>query len=73
MAMQDVMGIMRDLEAENKAWLERQKIYALAVEGARRSELGRICARYELESDEFWTAMQKAEQILAGGTIPPRF
>lgn len=31
---------------------------------ARHAEIGRIYARYELESDEFLTREQKAERIL---------
>lgn len=33
---------------------------------AHAHEIGRICARYELESDEGGTREEKAERILAG-------
>jgi hypothetical protein len=32
---------------------------------AREHEIARVCARYELESDEFQTREQKAEKILS--------
>ena len=64
MALEDVNGIMRDLNAEavayNKKWSEVIK----AGEYHRRAEISRVCAKYELEPDEFYTAEQKAEQIL---------
>ena len=35
------------------------------VEAMRADEIGRICARYELESDEMQTREEKAASILA--------
>jgi len=64
MALENIGGIMRDLNAEKiqyeKKWLEVRK----AGQYHKQAELDRICARYELEPDEFYTAEQKAQRIL---------
>jgi len=52
---------------------KRAQVVRLAVQGLQRAELERICARYELESDQFATAAEKAEQVANGGPIPPRY
>lgn len=46
-------------------WNREQNRNAAMMIRVRRDELHRIAARYELESDEFYTAEQKAEAILA--------
>lgn len=50
-------------EHSGQMWLDKQKIYAKAADGAKEAELGRIAARHELESDEFSTARQKAQRL----------
>ena len=47
----------------------REQQVRLAADYHRRAEIARICARYELESDEFYAAEQKAIRILKGGWI----
>lgn len=59
-----VHGIMRDLDAEAKAYAHRSQQIRLAGEYHKRAEIARVCAQYELESDEFYTAEQKALRIL---------
>lgn len=59
-----VLGIMRDLNEEQRLYAAKQKNIIAAADGARLARLGRIAARYELESDEFYTAKQKAEMML---------
>ena len=73
MAKTNVFGIMRDLEAEKLAYQKRSEAIREACHGLRNSELGRVCARYELESDEFMTAEDKALHVIQGGTIPARY
>jgi len=70
MAMQMVCGIMRDLDAEAKAYNAKWEQVRLAGLHLKQNELSRICARYELESDEFNTAMEKAQIIKNGGNCP---
>jgi len=38
----------------------------LAAESLRLGEIDRVCGRYELESDEFYTLEQKAERYITG-------
>lgn len=64
MAKRMVMGIMRDLEAEEKAYQSLQKEIGKAAKHLREQEIDRIMGRYELESDEFLTAEEKAKIIL---------
>ena len=45
------------------AWTERQRALGEAANGAKQAELGRIMARHELESDEFRTREEKAQEI----------
>ena len=59
-----VHGIMRDLDAEQAAYRKREDCIRLASASLRRAEISRICARYELEPDEFYTAEQKASRYL---------
>lgn len=59
-----VHGIMRDLEAEKIAYDKKCNAIARAVAGARAHQIGRVCARFELESDEFYTAEQKAVAMI---------
>ena len=49
------------------AWNRRQREIALAVKGLKARTIDKICARYELESDEFQTAEQKAEGYIRRG------
>ena len=66
MGMTMVHGIMRDLDAERKSYEFRSKQVRLAAESLRLGEIDRVCGRYELESDEFYTREQKAAQYIAG-------
>jgi hypothetical protein len=47
------------------AWEKRQAAIRDAVRMARAAARDRIAARFELEGDEFETADQKAERMLA--------
>ena len=47
---------------------ERERMLAIVARGIRARRIADLCARYELESDEFQTREQKAEHILANGT-----
>lgn len=47
-----------------REWNAKQSMLAEAAAGQRESELQRIQARYELESDEGGTAREKAERII---------
>jgi hypothetical protein len=60
----NVCGIMRDLEAEAIAYKRRSDAIRLAAQALRRDEISHICAQHELESDEFFTAEQKAIRII---------
>ena len=46
---------------------ERSAVLRRVCESMRAAEIGRVCARFELESDEFQTREQKAGRIIAGG------
>ena len=69
MAMQNYGGIWRDLDAECAAWNARQACYAKASEWHKRNRIAQICARFELEPDEFYTAEQKAQMLIKQGAI----
>ena len=64
MAMTDCNGIMRDLDAECAAWNARQACYRKAGEFHARNRIAQVCARFELEPDEFYTAEQKAQRMI---------
>ena len=53
-------GVIRNLTKERASEQHRSEQISLAAHGARQHEIARICARHELESDEFYTAEQKA-------------
>ncbi len=52
---------------ENKAWWHKQRELAAAGRNLRDFNLQLIEARYELESDEFYTARDKAIAIQKRG------
>ena len=62
-----VCGIMRDLEAEAKAYANRTEQIILASKALRQAHIARTCARFELESDEFTTREQKAILLIKTG------
>ena len=64
MAKELVCGIMRDLEQEERDYRRKWSEVAKAGEYAKEAEIGRVCARFELESDEFMTARAKAIAII---------
>ena len=43
---------------------ELSRVLARAVVGIRETRIARVCSRFELESDEFLTREQKAQQML---------
>ena len=51
------------LERYSREWMDQQKMLKEVAQGQKMSELGRIAARHELESDEGGTAQEKAERI----------
>lgn len=55
-----VNGILRDLDAEERAYRERET----RLHGTIDAEVMRICQRYELESDEVYTREEKAYHIV---------
>jgi len=57
-------GQLRDFAAEKAEWVRKQQSYTLASRALKQDEIYRICARYELESDEFFTREQKAQAII---------
>ena len=66
MGMTMVCGIMRDLDAEMLREMEKSEALRRCVSSAKAWDIARICARYELESDEFYTLEQKAERYITG-------
>jgi len=64
MGMTMVCGIMRDLDAEMLREMEKSEALRRCVSSAKAWDIARICARYELESDEFYTREQKAAQYI---------
>lgn len=63
----NVCGIMRDLEQEARDYNHRCEQIRLAAEHHKRQEIARVCMRYELESDEFELADDKARRIIREG------
>lgn len=61
--------IAADLRADREKWDMLRQVLA----SARLHEIGRICARYELESDEGGTAYEKGARILDGKDTTPRW
>ncbi len=57
-------GLVRNLTVETARWNHRQEQIRLASIALRQAEIHRIMARYELESDEFYTAEEKAKRYL---------
>lgn len=47
-----------------RKWNEQQATLASVAQSQRQAEIDRVCARHELESDEFMTAEQKAKTFL---------
>lgn len=64
MAMENVHGIMRDLDQELWDYNARWNIIHQCVDNIRQDRIMAICAKYELESDEFYTREEKAKKIL---------
>ena len=64
MAYKLVCGIMRDLEAEELAYQRRAQAIRSASISLMEAEIARTIARHELESDEFFTAREKAILLL---------
>ena len=62
-----INGIIRDLEEEDKQYRKRWDAVVLASKNLRPAEIGRICAHYELEPDEFLPAEEKAAFYLKMG------
>ena len=60
----DVGGIMRDLEAEQAAWLAKWKALYQATAAGREQDIVRTFCRLELESDETGDRWEKAAAIL---------
>ena len=67
MAKRMVCGIMRDLEAECAAYERKWKQIRLAGAYVKHAQIARVCARFELEPDEFYTAEQKAQALINQG------
>lgn len=64
MAMELVCGILRDLEQEEEDYQRRCHEVGKAASGLREHAIARVMARHELESDEFFTAREKALLLL---------
>ena len=47
------------------AWAKRERAIYRAATHLHAEKIARICARYELEPDEFYTVEQKAERLIA--------
>jgi len=60
-------GLVRDYVQERIDYDKRCAAISAASHGARAAHIGRVCARFELESDEFYTAEQKAARLIATG------
>ena len=61
------------LATERQREDEKSAILRAVCQGNRAYEIGRICARYELESDEGGTAYEKGARILDGKDTTPRW
>ena len=57
-------GLQRNHTKEKADETRKTKAIAEAAHGARQHAIARICARHELESDEFFTAEEKALRYL---------
>ena len=55
---------MRDYGAERRKDKQQRETLRQVCIAHRENEISRICARYELESDEFYTAREKAERYM---------
>ena len=53
-------GLKRDANKERTTYENRTKTICLSSERGKQAAIDRVCARHELESDEFQTAEQKA-------------
>lgn len=60
-------GQPRNYAAERAEYDRRCNAIAGAAAGARAHHIGRVCARFELESDEFSTAEDKAADLIRRG------
>ena len=49
------------------AWIKRERALQSAGRATIAGRIARICASFELESDEFYTAEQKAQQYIEKG------
>ena len=58
-------GRPRDFEAEAKRYAKRTAAIVSAANSLRESEIARTMLSYELESDEFYTAREKAIRLLS--------
>ena len=56
-------GLVRDGDDERERYKKRCDAIAYSAAALRRAELERIIAKYELESDEFGTAEEKADNL----------
>ena len=54
-------------------WERKSAALDRAAKGARSAELDRISSRFEFESDEFMTRIEKAEQFRTSGHIAARY
>jgi hypothetical protein len=52
---------MIDFDALNRAYELRSEAIRHAADALKAGEIARVCARYELESDEFRTREEKAK------------
>ena len=57
-------GLVRDADAERRECERKQAAIKHAVVAGREAQIQRICAYYELESDEFYTAREKAVAMM---------
>jgi hypothetical protein len=62
--LKEICGIMRDVEQEEQAYQRRCRAVGLACIGLREHAIARMMAKHELESDEFFTAREKALLLL---------
>lgn len=66
MAYEMVFGVWRDLDAEMERYQKRTEAICKAALALKAQEIDRVMARYELESDEFFTAQEKAGKLIQG-------
>lgn len=60
----EICGILRDLEKEEQEYQRRCRAVALANIGLREHAIARMADKHELESDEWFTAREKALLLL---------